>query len=187
MTHWVQSWQPHSDQRFQDPRGTLFHMESLAKRTLLSRQRWKRLSSLPLVAFYYLTLTLLCPSLLQYFWKNCYFKLNFGTHMLQIKSRGLNLNSEFIRKIVAMRTILHSELLGALNFLQHELEYFLSHERNDHSYVTLPFYCLNLDNSYNSEGLLCIHTLWIISLLPILKAFSVAFFYLTSKYLLIWP
>ena len=57
--------------------------------------------------------------------------------MLQIKSRGLNLNSEFIRKIVAMRKILHSELLGALNFLQHELEYFLNHGRNDHSYSAI--------------------------------------------------
>ena len=67
MTHLVQSWQPHSVQRSQDPRGTLFHMESLARDTLLSRQRWKRLSSLPLAAFYYLMLTLLCPSLLQHF------------------------------------------------------------------------------------------------------------------------
>lgn len=84
-----------------------------------------------------------------------------------------------------MRTILHSELLRAVNILRHELEYFLGHGRNDHSYVILPFYCLNLDNFCNSEWLLCFHTLWIISILPILKAFSVAFFFLSSKYWLI--
>ena len=104
MTHLVQSWQLHSVQRSQDPRGTLFHMESLARDTLLSRQRWKRLSSLPLAAFYYLTLTLLCPSLLQYFFEKkknkqiCYLKLDFRTHMLQVKSRGFNLNSKFIMR-----------------------------------------------------------------------------------------
>ena len=107
MTHLVQSWQPHSVQRSQDPRGTLFHMESLAKDTLLSRQRWKRLSSLPLAAFYYLMLILLCSSLLQYFLekknknkktKKLSFKIGLRTHMLQVKSRGLNLNSKFITR-----------------------------------------------------------------------------------------
>lgn len=94
----VQSWQPQSFQSPQGPRGTLCHTESFAEGPLPSRQMWKRLSSLPLAAFCYLAPTLLCHSLLQYFWKNSCLRLDFRTHVLQAKSGGLNLNSEFITR-----------------------------------------------------------------------------------------